>query len=137
MSPSTSTLFSVNQLKGLEKLGDIMMPSNQSFPSFSESGCIASVDTAMGSAHPDDIRDFGYFLLFCRYAPPALIKLIIQLADNANRFPTWLAPLLRTLNIGIKGVVISLYYSGQQGFRQGSTPLEAIDYSLTCDTTDL
>lgn len=137
MTQNISHLFTVNQLKGLEKLGDIMMPANNEFPSFSESGCITDVDITMSSAHKDDIRDFGYLLLFCRYTPNALIRMIIQLADSADRFPNWIAPLLRKLNIGIKGVVVSLYYSGRQGFTQGDTALDVIDFNLTCDTSDL
>jgi len=137
MSDQISKLFTQHQLQGLRKIGDIMLPAGNGFPSFSECGCIAAVDTAMSSAHKDDIRDFGYLLLACHYAPTPIVKLIINMADNAERFPSFIAPLMRKLNIGIKGIVISLYYSGKQGFSNSANPLNVIDFNLTCNTSDL
>ena len=133
MNQYTSSLFSVRQLKGLQKLGDVMMPGGQGFPAFSETGCLAYVDTAMGSAHPDDIRDFGMLLLFFYAAPITVIHWVLKLADNADRFPTAVAALLRKLNIGIKGVVVSLYYSGKTGLGVSHNPLDTIEFSLTCE----
>lgn len=136
MNQLTSTLFSVRQLKGLQKLGDVIMPGGKEFPSFSETGCIAFVDTAMGSAHPDDIRDFGFLLLFFYVAPVKVIHWIVKLADNADYFPAAIATLLRKLNIGIKGVVVSLYYSGKTGLGITHNPLDTIDFSLTCERSE-
>ena len=132
----TSTLFSVRQLKGLQKLGDVMMPGGQGFPSFSETGSIAYVDTAMGSAHPDDIRDFGLLLLFFYVAPVPVIHWVVTLADNSERFPPGIAALLRKLNIGIKGVLVSLYYSGKPGLGVSQNPLDTIDFSLSCERSE-
>ena len=137
MNTTPSNLYSTRQLNGLRKLGDVMMPGNGAFPSFSDSGCIAAIDTAMGSAHPADIRDFGLLLWLCHLAPTFVIRGLVHTADRADRFPPLMAAQLRKANIGLKGVVVSLYYSGQQGLRQNPTPLDVIDYHLTCDTSDL
>ena len=136
MSDFTSGLFTLKQLRGLQKLGDILMPAGHGFPSFSESGCIHQVDTAMGSAHPDDIRDFGFLLLLCYYAPVTVIRWIVSCADHAERFPNLLAIQFRKLNIGIKGVVVSLYYSGKVGIGQTGSPLDVIELKLTCKPLD-
>lgn len=133
MSLLTSTLFSYRQLLGLQKLGDVMIPGDREFPAFSETGCLAYVDTAMGSAHPDDIRDFGFLLWFFYLAPTPLIRSVVWLADNAEQFPNAIAGLLRKLNIGLKGVVVSLYYSGKTGLSGGTSPLDIIEFSLTCE----
>lgn len=133
MSLGASSLFTVRQLSGLQKLGDIMLPANGEFPAFSATGCIERIDDLMGTAHPDDVRDFGMLLLVFHYLPPFVIAWIVQLADSANRWPALIAPLLRTLNIGIKGVVFSLYYSGyHRATWQGRNGLAAIDYHVHC-----
>lgn len=136
MNSHLSSLFSRRQLKGLQKLGDVMMPAGNGFPSFSQTGCIQHVDIAMGSAHPDDVRDFGYLLLLLHYAPKPIVTWIVKLADQPDRFPEVLASQLRKLNIGIKGVVVSLYYSGKTGFGQTRSPLDVIEFSLTCKPLD-
>ena len=132
----TSTLFSVRQLQGLQKVGDVMMPPGPNTPSFTEVGCINYVDTAMSAAHPDDIRDFGYLLNFFYIAPTPVIHWVLKLADHADRFPPVIAAQLRKLNIGIKGVVVSLYYSGKTRLGINESPLDAIDFSLTCERNE-
>lgn len=129
----SSTLFSTRQLQGLCKLGDIVLPGQGAFPAFSSTGCVEHVDALLGTAHPDDVRDLGWLLLVIHYLPGFAVEWIVRLADSADRWPALLAPLLRTLNIGIKGVVFSLYYSGyHRATYQGKTGLDAIDYHVHC-----
>lgn len=133
MSLGASSLFTARQLSGLQKLGDIMLPGHGDFPRFSATGCIERIDDLMGTAHPDDVRDFGLLLLVLNYLPAFAIEWIVRLADSAHRWPDLLAALPRTLNIGIKGVVFSLYYSGyHRATYQGKTGLDAIDYHVHC-----
>ena len=133
MSLGASSLFSARQLQGLQKLGDVMLPANGEFPLFSSTGCIERIDDLMGTAHPDDIRDFGLLLLVINYLPNLAIEWIVRLADSAERMPALIAPLCRQLNIGIKGVVFSLYYSGyHRSTYQGKTGLDVIDYHVHC-----
>lgn len=133
MSLGASSLFSARQLNGLQKLGDIMLPANGEFPQFSTTGCIERIDDLMGTAHPDDIRDFGLLLLMMHFLPEFAVEWIVRLSDSAERWPAMIAPLLRTVNIGIKGVVFSLYYSGyHRTTYQGKTGIDAIDYHVHC-----
>lgn len=133
MSLGASSLFTTRQLSGLRKLGDIMLPPNGDFPAFSSTGCIERIDDLMGTAHPDDVRDFGLLLLVIHYLPAFAVEWIVRLADSADRWPSFIAPLLRMMNIGIKGVVFSLYYSGyHRASYTGKTGPEAIDYHVHC-----
>lgn len=133
MNSGKSTLFTRRQLQGLCKLGDILAPAQGPFPAFSSTGCIDHIDALMGTAHPDDIRDLRGLLLVMSYLPRFAVEWIVRLADSADQWPAFLAPLLRTLNIGIKGVVYSLYYSGHhRATYQGQTALDAIDYDVHC-----
>ena len=133
MSLGASSLFTQRQLSGLCRVGDLMMPANGKFPTFSQTGCIERIDDLMGTAHPDDIRDLGLLLLVFNYLPKFSLHWILQLIDKTEQMPGFIAPLFRTLNIGIKGVVFSLYYSGYSRVTyQGPTGLDAMDYQVHC-----
>lgn len=133
MSLGASSLFNARQLNGLQKLGDIVLPGYGEFPRFSDTGCIEHIDDLMSPAPPDDLKDLGKLLLVFHYLPTFAIEWILRLADGADRWPALIAPLLRTLNIGTKGVVFSLYYSGHHRTTyQGKTGLDVIDYHVHC-----
>ena len=133
MSLGASSLFSRRQLNGLIRIGDLMLPANGRFPAFSQTGCVERIDDLMGTAHPDDIRDLGLLLLVFNYLPTVMLRWILQLIDKTEQMPSFIAPLFRTLNIGIKGVVLSLYYSGYSRVTyQGPSALDAIDYQVHC-----
>jgi len=133
MSLGASSLFTQRQLNGLCRIGDLIMPANGSFPSFSQTGCIERIDDLMGTAHPDDIHDFGCLLLMCNYLPVFTLRWLLQLLDKTEQMPSFIAPLFRTINIGIKGVVQSLYYSGyKRATYQGPSTYDVIDFQVHC-----
>ena len=133
MSLGASSLFTQRQLNGLTRIGDLMLPANGRFPAFSQTGCIERIDDLMGTAHPDDIRDLGLLLLVFNFLPVFVLRWVLQLVDKAEQMPSFIAPIFRTLNIGVKGVVLSLYYSGYSRVTyQGKSALDAIDYEVHC-----
>ena len=86
-----------------------------------------------GAGHPDDVRDLGYLLLVLNYLPLFIIRLLLDLTSKTEQMPALIAPLFRQLNIGLKGVVFSLYYSGCQPItRTGTNTLAIIDYQVHC-----
>jgi len=133
MNPGASRLFTVRQLGGLQRVGDLLVPANGKFPAFSSTGCIERIDDLMGAAHPDDVRDLGYLLLALNYLPLFVIRLLLDLTNKTEQMPAFIAPLFRQLNIGLKGVVFSLYYSGYQRVTYtGTSTLAVIDYQVHC-----
>lgn len=133
MKLGASELFTVRQLNGLKRVGDLLVPANGKFPAFSSTGCIERIDDLMGAAHPDDVRDLGYLLLVLNYLPQFAIRLLLDLTDRSEQMPAFIAPLFRQLNIGLKGVVFSLYYSGHQRVTySGTNTLDVIDYHVHC-----
>ena len=46
------------------------------------------------------------------YLPKFLVKLILFIAEHSKKLPTVLATPFRLIAIGIKGIVLALYYSG-------------------------
>jgi len=128
-----SEYYSETQLEGLNKLGDVVIPRNGAFPSFSDTGCRDYIDDVMAPADADDTAAFGYLLLLFKYMPTAFISLILWLADNAESMPKLIAPPFRMLNISLRGVVFSLYYSNQTSSSYtGPMVHDVIDYNVTC-----
>ncbi len=129
-----SRFYNEKQIASLERLGDVLIPRTADFPSFSDVGCVMSVDEVMGVAKPQDIQDFGLLLTVMRFLPKFMLVWIVKLGIHANKFPEFIAPLLRQLDIGIRGVVYSLYYSNVvPADYKGKKPFDVIDYHVHCE----
>ncbi|OLS24212.1 MAG: hypothetical protein HeimC3_21110 [Candidatus Heimdallarchaeota archaeon LC_3] len=125
MNEFSSKFLSKREIKGLSKIGDILIPKNDPFPSFSESGCISKVDTALKNLDPFDRNDLKLFLKVSAILPKFLVKIIVLLINRP--FIT----LLRMGNLGIKGVVYSLYYSNSKGPEyKGKDVYDIIGYKI-------
>lgn len=128
-----SKLYNAGQIRVIERIGDIMIPKADDFPSFSELGAVHAIDRVMEPAHPDDIKDLGMLLTLLRFMPDALIKLIITLAVNAHKSNSFISPLLRQLDIGLRGIVFSLYYANlKSDSYTGKTPFDVMEFELNC-----
>ncbi|MBU1340081.1 MAG: aldehyde dehydrogenase family protein [Proteobacteria bacterium] len=106
-----SKYFSQNQLKGLLKVGDIILPGTDTSPSFSTTGCITHIDRMAEFLSDDDLN--GLCLLFglFRWTPKWKIRLILKACHHNKYFPGFLGSALRMLEIGIKGATLSPYYA--------------------------
>lgn len=100
-------MLSSRGLKGLVKLGDVLVPKNPPFPSFSETGCVAFVGIALKDLPPKDLRDLKAFLRAASFFPNPLIFLMLKIFDAV--------PLadLRKAGLRLKALAMSLYYSGK------------------------
>jgi hypothetical protein len=126
-----SAYFSKKALKGLNRIGDILVPGENDFPSFSGYNCIEHVDDLLAFAPADDVKDLGMVLALLNYLPKfLLVKLVKTLATApVNTGP--LGTVLRQLNMGIRGIVFSLYYSEKPGTGySGTDPEKIIGFSL-------
>ena len=121
----TSDYLNKRELKGLKKLGDIICPKSKDFPSFSELGCIEFVDDAVGNLDSYDRNDLKLFLKIASILPKFMLKFVMIMINRP--FMT----LLRMGNIGIKGIIFSLYFSGKQGSNYNGKPIfEIINYQV-------
>ncbi len=131
-----SKYLSQRELKGLTKVGDLMIPGGYGLPSFSHTGCIDHVDEVMSTTLPADLKDFKLLMNIMSVLPNRLVQGIINMIANEARFPKPIDGLLRLLNIGMKGVVYSLYYSDKTGVTYtGPSVHEAIGYHVHCAPT--
>ncbi len=99
------------QLRGVTKLGNVLCPGTAKLPSFSSSKALANADRCYGYLTAEDQAGLGTLLYWLGIFPGGVARLLIKLVDTANRWPKFIAPLLRLLQIGLKGFIYSLYYS--------------------------
>ncbi len=120
-----SNYLGPRELKGLQKIGDIMIPRHDEFPSFSDTGCLTHVDDAVSQLDPIDLNDLKLFLKIASFLPTFMVKLVIKLLDWGP------IALLRLGNLGVRGIVYSLYYSNKTAPEyQGPKPHDIIGYHV-------
>jgi acyl-CoA reductase-like NAD-dependent aldehyde dehydrogenase len=110
-----SRYFNRNQLIGLRRAGDVIIPGTDVSPSFSKTGCIDHVDRMAAYLTGEDLGGLKMLLGMFRYSPRWMIRLLMTACAKNDRFPGFLGSTLRTVEVGIKGVVMSLYYSNLTG----------------------
>ncbi len=111
----TSKYLNQNQLKGLLKTGDVILPGTTQSPSFSQTGCIHHVDRMAAYLSEDDLGGLRLVLGLFRWMPSWGISIIMAMAARNRYFPGPLGAGLRMLEIGVKGATMSLYYSNLTG----------------------
>lgn len=107
----TSRHLSPRQLQGLLKVGDVLIPGDAELPSFSESRAADHVDRMLDYMYEGDRSGVKFLLGLCRLLPRPLIRGLLWLTERPPSVPRFLAAALRTIGIGIKGPVMTLYYS--------------------------
>lgn len=130
----TSKHLNAFQLRSLERVGDLYIPGTSAMPSFAESGCLEYVDVVVDEVDPDDVFLMGILLLVLRMCPVFIIDFLLTLMDRHDRFPDLVAGPLRLMSLALKGVVMSLYYSGLRGSgSQAPSVHQAMGYALHCE----
>lgn len=107
----TSRIFTPTQYTGLLRAGDVLIPGDQQFPSFSQSRCVEHVDRMLAYMNESDLHAIQILLGLFRYLPKLVLRGIMALTDQHRRFPDVIGGPLRMINIAIKGLVMTLYYS--------------------------
>lgn len=108
---SVSNYFSQNQLKGLLKVGDIIVPATNRLPSFSQSGCVEHIDRMLAYLSSDDLSGLRMVFSALRWSPRWSIHLLLKACKYNQWFPGPIGAGLRMLEIGIKGAIVSPYYA--------------------------
>ncbi|HVM96388.1 MAG TPA: hypothetical protein VMT89_08355 [Candidatus Acidoferrales bacterium] len=107
----TSRILTPAQHAGLLKVGDVLIPGDRQFPSFSRSHCAEHVDRMLAYMTEADLSGVKVLLGAFRYLPKVALRGIIALTDRHHVFPNAVGAPLRMINIGVKGLVMTLYYS--------------------------
>ena len=105
-----STHFSKLQLRGLNRLGDVVIPGDHEFPSFSSLKLDDHVDRILDYMNDDDRSGLKIVMSLFAFMPKFFIFFILWVTEKAKG-ESFLASQLRLVNTGLKGVIFTLYYS--------------------------
>ena len=108
-----SRILSAREIRALERIGDIMIPGVDGFPSFSRTGSIVHVDPLLEVTPPEDVAGLKILLSVLSFLPRALLAGFLRMICREDRAPGLLAGAFRNIHIGLKGLVMSLYYSNR------------------------
>lgn len=136
--PSSTRHLSPRQFRGLQKLGDVYAPGDEQLPSFSRLGCGEAIDQVLDVMDPADRSSLKLLLGLLAWCPANWIRGLARLLERSPEMRgPWGGP-LRFLRMGVKGLVLTLYYSGERGGAyQGPTPLDVLEYRVSVYTGDL
>lgn len=108
---SSKRLLSPLQLRGLSKAGDLMLPGSATLPRFSRTASLAYVENIASHLTAPDFSGLKFICALMGLLPVFLVKGLLAVATRADQLPDLLGTSLRQLNIGLKGLIMSLYYS--------------------------
>lgn len=100
------------QRKGLLRLGDVVIPGDGELPSFSQSGVADKVDRMLDWMYESDRTAIKLMLTAFSRTPVPAIRAVVLATEKGDSVPEPLAGGLRMASMGVKGLVLSLYYSG-------------------------
>ena len=127
--------FSRLSMRGIKKVGDVILPGSEAFPRFSETDFSSEFSRISHFMNPDDREGFKLLTALLGFTPDFLIRVLFWFLSFHSFFPRPIGALMRQVNIGLKGVVLTMYYSGlddSQG--KGKMILSGLNYSSTINT---
>ncbi len=98
------------QIKAVNKVGDILLPGVGGMPSFSKTGCVQDIDRVLDYVPPSDLGDLKGLLLLLGLMPRGFLVALLWLLERSVNSSLPGAALARTIRLGLRGIVMSLYY---------------------------
>lgn len=125
-----SAYFSNRALKAFNRMGDVLLPKNGQFPSFSEFGGIEHIDDLVQYAPKGDIKDLNLLMTILSFMPTFVLRWLVNKMQNAgNMGDGGIGTLFRMLNFGIRGLLFSCYYTEKTGSTYtGEKPIDLVGY---------
>lgn len=125
--------FSTRSTKGLLKVGEIYCPENSEFPSFKKAAGTTYLNNLVANVPEDDFASLNLVLAIFSFLPNFLVTWIINACTKAQYSSSdgVISSNLRQLNIGLRGLCYSIYYSEfTHPDYSGKKPLDIIDYHV-------
>lgn len=126
-----SNYFWTSTLHGLNRIGDVFIPHSDDLPSFSEFGGIEAIDTVIAYLPKEDVELLNIALTVFSIMPTGFLRWLVRTMEESLDKAGAIPSLLRQLNLGLRGIIFSCYYSGVGGANPRSrNPLDVIGYQL-------
>lgn len=100
------------QRRAWEKIGNVLVPGGKGLPSFSESGVSRYLEDVLEQSPEEDRRSLLLLVTVLGWWPRILLRLMLMINDTLRRLPGPAGGPFRLLDMGLRGVVFTLYYSG-------------------------
>jgi|GEM_PF-4216647 len=104
-------LLNKKAFQGLVKIGEIIIPGQAGFLSYSESNKAQHVDRMIKHLNEDDKKGIILLLSLLGFIPSFFLKIFIKLIFNYKKYPKIISPLINMIMLGLKGLVMTTYYS--------------------------
>ena len=111
----TSKYLNQRELKGFLKLADVLVPGDNELPKFSSTNFINFIDLVMEEVNDADLADLRLLFGLLAFMPSFLISFFIILVENLQFGPDFLKGNMAKIELGLKGIIYSLYYSRLPG----------------------
>jgi hypothetical protein len=108
--PSSRYLRS-HQIAALVRVGDSCIPGESGAPSFRALGCVRHVDRVLENIDRADRLSLQALLSVLWVCPTAVHRGLLRWAAGSFDGRGPLGPLLRQLDYGLRGLVLTLYFS--------------------------
>ena len=100
------------QMKGLNKLGDVLLSGSNLMPDFSKTGCSGEIDRILNYMPEKDRSDLKMLLGIFGVLPRFFCAFFIFVLEfGSKHFPEFIAAELKFIRIGLRGLAFTLYYS--------------------------
>jgi hypothetical protein len=118
------------QIAAINKVGDALIPGAPGFPKFSSSGVVKEVDRLLDHMPSSDLGDLKMLLTILGFFPQFLVAAVMRLLEWAPRIPGPLGAILRLIRLGLRGIIMSLYF-------QDARVHQTLGYRVSVYTGDL
>lgn len=105
------TVFTKAHLKGVEKLGRVVMPENNDFPAFSDIGAEKYLNRMIDYMYEDDRSAILVILKLFSIMPLFKIRWTMSLIESGAKWKGMPGAPFRMLRIALKGLIFTVYYS--------------------------
>lgn len=105
------TFLGSSAWRGLRKLGDAYLPGAAGLPCFTETKAADRFPLMAEEMDPRDRKDILFLLALLGMLPRPLVSVIVWIVELGPKMPARGFGMLRLLRLGLKGIVMGLYYS--------------------------
>ena len=102
--------LNARQVQGLNKVGNCMLSGRDDLPSFSTLNCARHADRILDYMSAQDLGDLKLLLTLLSFFPGFLVGWLMHFLELSPGIPTSVGALLRFMRLGLRGLVMTLYY---------------------------
>jgi hypothetical protein len=124
------SLLNPRQISAINKIGDCLIPGDSHFPKFSRTNAASLSDRVLNYMPKKDLEDLKMLLTVFSFLPKFFLRLLFWKLEFLWTYGLPMPGVVRLIRIGIRGLVMSLYYATDEAHR-------AMEYQVSVYQKDL